>query len=329
MVKIEPLDSESMSEDITIIIGRNILLKLLEKDESKQLLSDKLVKKFLSVKDFCNDSVSSLIEELFTSEITPSSYIKNLLESISNLSRSAWDESLKKLDNIQLNSNQLSHFSLSSGATFFHSTETPGIDRIQSQDKRLVSVNDTIKEKLGLNLLVPSIVLLCPHCQAELTEDALEKDNKCPFCRKTLSSTEVKQVNIHKIDEKIRSVWRSNLYFEAYMSRLLRTLNWKTWTNVLVMGSSGILHEIDFLGIKAGTMLIGECKSGKVSRNDVFNFCTKANDVKAHISILALLNELPEPETREFLSKNRGIVTLENIRKNTESQLLEELSRRL
>lgn len=325
MVRIEQLDSESMGEDITIIIGRNILLKLLEKDESKQLLSDRLVKKLVAVKDLCNDSVSSLIEELFTNETaTPSTYVKRFLEPIYTPSQSTYE-------NVQMAFRNAiaSQLKQNTRLTFSISTEAPAIERIQSQDNSMVLVNNKIKESLSLNLLVPSIVLLCPHCQSELAEDVLEKDNRCPSCRKTVSSTDVKQVNIHEIDENIRKVWRSNLYFEAYMSRLLRTLNWKTWTNVLVMGSSGILHEIDFLGIKAGTILIGECKSGKVSRNDVFNFCTKANDVKAHISILALLNELPEPETREFLSKNRGIVTLENIKKNTESQLLEELTRRL
>jgi len=36
----------------------------------------------------------------------------------------------------------------------------------------------------------------------------------------------------------------------------------------------------------------------------VFDFLTKVDDIKAHFSIYAMMNELPEPETREFIRKN-------------------------
>jgi Holliday junction resolvase len=95
------------------------------------------------------------------------------------------------------------------------------------------------------------------------------------------------------------------------------------------MGASGILHEVDVLAIRKGTVLVCECKTGKVSRNDVFNFCTKASDLKAHISILALVDELPEPQTREFLKKNPAIIRIENMGKKKEIEVLNDLRQRL
>lgn len=92
---------------------------------------------------------------------------------------------------------------------------------------------------------------------------------------------------------------------------------------------SGILHEVDVLAIRDGTLVICECKTGKVTRNHVFNFCTKANDLKAHVSILAMLGELPEPETRNFVKRNPAIIRLENMGKMNEGEIKAELRNRL
>lgn len=113
------------------------------------------------------------------------------------------------------------------------------------------------------------------------------------------------------------------------MARLLRKLGYKTWTGVHVMGASGILHEIDVLAIRKGTVLNVECKTGKVSRNAVFNFCTKVGDLKSHVSILALIQKLPESETREFVKKNPAIIRLEDMGKRRESEIVNYLKGRL
>ena len=70
-------------------------------------------------------------------------------------------------------------------------------------------------------------------------------------------------------------------------------------------------------------------KTGKVSRNSVFNFCIKVNDLKAHVSILAMLGELPEPDTRAFLMRNPAIIRLENMGKIPEREVIADLDKRL
>jgi len=95
------------------------------------------------------------------------------------------------------------------------------------------------------------------------------------------------------------------------------------------MGASGMLHEVDVLAIRDESIIACECKTGKVSRNDVFNFCTKVSDLKVHLSILALIHGFPEPETRKFVKKNPAIIGLENMGNREEIEILEELDRRL
>jgi len=51
--------------------------------------------------------------------------------------------------------------------------------------------------------------------------------------------------------------------------------------------------------------------------------------LKAHLSILALIGELPEPETREFVKKYPSIITLENMGKIREADILADLKHRL
>lgn len=139
----------------------------------------------------------------------------------------------------------------------------------------------------------------------------------------------MERIPIVKVPLEIRQVWQSNLWFEAYFAHLLQKLGCKTWTGIHVMGASGMQHEVDVLAVKDDTVIISECKTGKASRNEVFNFCTKLGDLKAHVSIWAQIKELPEPETRKFVQKNRAIIKLENMGKMKDADILTYLKKEL
>jgi len=42
-----------------------------------------------------------------------------------------------------------------------------------------------------------------------------------------------------------------------------------------------------------------------------------------------MINELPEPETREFIRKNPSIISLEHLCKDEEDNIIKELEKRL
>lgn len=130
---------------------------------------------------------------------------------------------------------------------------------------------------------------------------------------------------IHDVDPDLAQAWQQNLWFEEYVAGLLWSLEWKIWTHVHVLGMSGILHEIDVLAIKKSFIICVECKTGKVAREDVFNFSIKMSDLKAHIGVLAFLRQLPEPETRKFVQKNPGLVVLENLGEKQKAGILDEI----
>jgi len=105
---------------------------------------------------------------------------------------------------------------------------------------------------------------------------------------------DVERVPIHRIAEPVKRLWVKDFWFEAYMAKLFEKLGWTTWTAVHIMGSSGVPHEIDVLARKESNVVVVECKTGDVSRNHVFTFLTKTQDLKVNLGILALMRALPE-----------------------------------
>lgn len=339
------LDSSYVKEEnIKIILGRTIILKMTMNKQTQALLTDDDVKKFVSIRNLCNDHIRSLIIKLIEQEtyLTAPSLVQSLMQEKDKLEmiKQAIDFMNRIMGPIM-------------GSKFYKAMEKQvseeerfqelleqedlladlllrakgEIDKrqLQEYENRLLTIDKEIEEKTGLSLLVPSTLFICPNCKVILGDREIA-NKKCYICKKDISRKK-ERIPISKMHDKIRYVWLTNLWFEAYVAGLLRKLGWETWIDVNVMGASGILHQIDVLGInkKFGTVLVVECKTGKISRNDVFTFSTKTQDIKAHNSILALIEELPEPETRTFVTKNPMIILLENMGNRTENEILEYL----
>lgn len=346
-ISIEYLDSSVREENPTLILGKNILLKIVEDTKKKNLLRNKLVK-FVSIPGLCNDDVRSLIDSLVEREacLTAPSFFQALIqerEKIEDLEPVLdWFERimapLKESKFFKAIEKKISEEDKFVKELLLEQKDLlPDLmlrvgkidkEQLRKYEKKLVALNKEIEKKTGLRILVSSTLFICPDCKVILGSPEISF-KKCYSCNKKMNEENVERIPIYKIPDEIKNVWQSNLWFEAYFAKLLRKLGCKTWTSVHAMGVSGILHEVDVLAIKNGTVLICECKTGKVSRNNVFNFCTKVSDLKAHISILALIRELPEPETREFVKKDPAIIRLENMGKMKEVDILAHLKHRL
>jgi len=348
-IRWEILDSSTKEEEITVILGKNILMKIIEDPNKQSLLKNDVVKKFVSIPNLCNNNIRGLIDRLIEQEtyLTAPSLVKTLMQEKDKLEAlqpvlnlfeqimapikkakffKTLEESVLKEEKFE--EMLLEQKDLRSDLIFRIKGK---IDKKQlvEHKKEILSIGKEIEKKTGFKILVPSTLFVCPKCKVILYNQEVA-NKKCLSCNKEINEENVERISIDKIPDEIRNVWHSNLWLEAYFAGLLRKLGCKTWISVHVMGASGVLHEVDVLAItKSGTVLACECKTGKVSRNDVFNFCTKIGDLKAHVSILALIRELPEPETREFVKKNPAIIRLENMGKMKEVDTLTDLKHRL
>jgi len=350
-ISIEELDSSTREENITIILGKGILLKIIENSEKRNLLNNKVVKKFVSSPNLCHDDIRFPILELSKIETSWSvpKFMKSLLDISQRKDFKVWINSVELPSSViaaskfykdleeefsQTVKQKLSKIpkeELEEITSDLMYTLVGKIDEklAKEENEKIIAIGDSIKERTGFDILVPSTLLLCPNCRVLLSTEEYRGSKKCYLCKNKIKRHDANRVYIHKLNDHIKKVLEKNLWFEAYMARLLRKLGYKTWTGVHVMGASGILHEIDVLAIRKGTVLNVECKTGKVSRNDVFNFCTKVGDLKSHVSILALIQKLPESETREFVKKNPAIIRLEDMGKRRESEIVNYLKGRL
>jgi hypothetical protein len=346
--RVELLDSSYVDEEnIVIVLGRNIILKIIENPTVKALLDDQKIKTFVSIKDLCEENTRSLINDLITQEayLTAPSIVQEIIEekekhpnfeqrvkALTRITQPLTQSKFAKKVESRLSKtlkDDLSSEELRRDLMFRLKGEVDE-RKIQKHVRRLLAIQKEITERTGLRMMVRSTLLVCPHCNVVLfPHEVTDSLAECFVCNKTIKEEKLKSVPIYRIHEKIRKVWHRNLWFEAHFAGLLRKLDFRTWIGVHVMGASGIPHEVDILAIKNGMVVICECKTGKVSRNNVFNFCTKVSDLKGHVSILALIKELPEPETREFLRKNQAIITLENMGKMKEKAILTELNSKL
>jgi len=345
------LDSSVREENPTIILGKNILLKIIEDPDKQTFLRNSTVKKFVSIPNLCNNEMRELIERLLQQEtyLTAPSFVQALMQGKDKLEALApflqWleqvltplkESKIFKAVEMDVQGNfekdefkKLAEQSPDLVADFmFRVKGEVDKEQLLEYERKLLSIDKEIAKKTGFNVTVPSVLFVCPKCKKRLFSNEIAS-KKCLSCNEIISEEQIDRIPISKIPDEMKILWRSNLWFEAYFANLLRKLDFKTWVGIHAMGASGILHEIDILAIRRGVVVVGECKSGKVTRNDVFNFCTKISDLKAHVSILALIKELPEPETREFVKKNPAIIRLENMGKRKEEEILVDLEQRL
>jgi hypothetical protein len=222
-------------------------------------------------------------------------------------------------------------------------TDAP-LKRVMEMDRQLMHLEEKMKQfNQGLKILYPTVILRCPQCLSLLFQESasssdgqqesiivkgeINRSQMCTVCGHTVNQGECLRTYLHGIIPSVMTVWQENLWLEEYVSKLLRSMQWRTWSHVLVLGSSGIRHEVDVLAIKKSYILICECKVGSISREDVFSFWTKAYDIRSHVSMLALVGQLPEPETSEFVAKNPSIVMVDKLGDKRKDQIRRELQK--
>jgi hypothetical protein len=345
------LDSSVREENPTIILGKNIVLKIIEDSDKQGLLRNNTVKRFVSIPNLFNNEMRRLIDSLLEQEayLTAPSFLQMLMQGKDRLEALA--PHLQWLEQILaplMESKMLKVIKESTQGAITEdefeklSKQRPDLVadfmfRVKGQinkeqrleyERKLLSIDKEIEKKTGFRITVPSVLFVCPKCKKLLFSNEIA-NKKCLSCNKAINEERIGRIPISKIPDEIKILWQSNLWFEAYFANLLRKLDFQTWVGVHAMGASGILHEVDVLAIRRGAVVVSECKTGKVARNDVFNFCTKMSDLKVHVSILALIKELPEPETREFVKRNPAIIRLENMGQKKEEEILAELDQRL
>ncbi len=350
-----PLDSSTREEDVTILHGKNLLLKLIENEQMKRFASDKAVEQFLSTEDMCFKGFREPMERLVEIEARMNrdleGQLRFLRERLFIYSRTPPRLLSRKPLKIK-REREIPKYALTANMK-----EMSILMRsLKTRDNEMLSLEQKVREfNKNLEVLYPAVLLRCPNCGSPITRERKlprtrlhsgERDlerfverlpeleivkgefkgsMKCSVCELTIEREKAIRTHFHAIKESIRTLWTGHSWLEFYIANLLNSMEWQTWSHVHILGSSGVRHEVDVLGVKKGYLLVCECKTGHVTREDVFNFWAKVYDIRSHVSMLALIEGLPEPETREFLAKNPSVLLLENLGDKRRKQIIKDL----
>jgi hypothetical protein len=354
-----PLDSSTREEDVTLLHGRNLLIKLIQNKQIRDLLEERIVQEFLSTEDLCDKEFRLALSQIlkFEEELNTElgSGLLHLREQTYRQAKyyrkgtsprrpmSFWSAAYSEFpsEEFEISLSERLLADLREGAVFF-------ANRIERIDHDLLASEEKLKRfNDDLEVLEPTVVLRCPRCgipvfkerkplqvpkfqdrdlyEADIVKGEIKGPIRCVVCHFDFDRRSALRINLHILRDQIREVWNSHVWLEDYVSRILQSMQWKTWIRAHVLGSSGVRHEVDVLGVKESYVLVCECKTGNVSRQDVFNFWAKAYDIRSHVNMLALVEALPEPETREFVTKNPSLFLLENLGNKRRSEIVSEL----
>ncbi|HXQ91962.1 MAG TPA: hypothetical protein VN739_03080 [Nitrososphaerales archaeon] len=331
MVVAEVLIDESVDDedDVTILHGRNLVLKLLQSKDEKRLLVEPEVKQFLSSADIFDKArrkaVDKLIETEFQAGIRLVRGPKERLRFMQLISERRADQ--RTLQEVE-----------------------PTIREL----RKLPTLEQKAKNKIGkeINLLESAVLVRCPKCRMPLDlkrgldtavyvrnwgpvlfrspefyglKGELIEPTKCDFCGHVVNKEDAKRSHLHTVKENIRYLWENHLWLSASFSEILESLGWQTWPRVRVLGSTGRLHSIAILAVKEGRVLTCDFRSGELlGRLDVEEFLAQMFEIRPHFSMFALFHQLYKP-LREVLSKYPSVIVLENWKKKGRKQIVSEL----
>jgi len=295
-ITIQQLDNEGKENNITILIGKNLLLKFIPGNSI--FFSEKVLQDLIRTSNLLSSSILlKIIEEKKLSE----GVSKNLSDGIK------FQESVANLRN--------------------EKTFQPIIQKTLEQTKEeVINANIQIKEiekQTKFYLAKDYPLYFCRNCISYLANSTESLPENCKFCG--TKTEENKQTFTRYLDEKIIS-YLTGYWFEDYISKILESIGWQTWTHGEVMGSSGTCHSIDILAIGPnGRVLVAECKSGAFGGKDIFNFAAKYFDIKGPYGIFFALKENPDSKGKEYMERVPGLCLLDNLDNLNDQTLVEKI----
>lgn len=291
-ITIEQLDNDGKENNITILIGKNLLLKLTPGDSI--FFSEKILQNLIKTQSLlCSDLLTTVMEEKKLSE----EIAKGLSDMV------GFQETIRKLIN-ELPTRLGMKGSLKKRK-----------DIIIATSKKIKIIER--KEKFSIAKNFP--LFFCQNCNSYLANDIDSLPEICKFCN--TRTDENSSTFVKFIDAKIIS-YLNGFWLEDYIAKILTRLGWKTWCHGSVMGSSGIYHPVDILAVNSeGQILVAECKSGAFGGRDIFNFSAQYLDIKGPYGFFFALKEIPDPKGKDYMERTPGLCLLDKLEGLDDDQL--------
>lgn len=311
-ITIEQLDGEYIGKDISILVGKNFILKFIP--QKSVIDSSESLQKLINTPDLLPDPLNRQVRALvgmskqITDLLIGSIKTRELYSSVNVNSASASDSSgSEKL--IKYLSNQL-----------------------EKQKNEIIGKGNAIgklEKVIGLYLAEDNNLYFCKSCNAYLGDSFESLPDHCLSCHNKTDWSDAKNITtIRFLDNKVLS-YLDGLWFEDYIAKLLNKLGWKTWCHGSIMGSSGIAHQVDILAINYsdGRVLICECKTAKIIKEYIFDLSAQFYDIKSSYGFLFSLDTVLNDRLTGYMKRTAGLCLLDNLKVNKDEEIIKKIGK--
>ncbi|MEK7650068.1 MAG: restriction endonuclease [Patescibacteria group bacterium] len=305
---IEYLDSAVGEESVSVLIGKDILLKF--KPQPSVLTANPFLRKVIETPDLLLDRIK--LEKL-----------RDLQRLTDEIAESA-DRSVQFRDTFKSVLTEKDENDEDGGNRYIRAIKKHHDGAVDKSHQI-----SRIEQELNLYLASDHRWYFCKHCWGFL--GALESLPKaCPACKTlTSKSTEDTESVYRFLQSDVRN-YLEGLWFEDYVAKLLKNIGLETWVNCEIMGASGVYHPIDILAIekKSGKVVICECKRSGRSEH-AHRLITQFSDIQCSKAILVSMKKMTGDSMVNLLYKKPGLCLVDGIDSKADSDIEEVLRKEI
>jgi len=156
------------------------------------------------------------------------------------------------------------------------------LDFVENLSNQIEDEVHNYEEKTGIDLsiLETTALYVCQNCH-QIFSIGKYKKGDCHCGKRIESLSQIKKIAIRQLNQCVRSFWEDNIWFEEGVAHGLRQHGFECQTGILILGGSGVKHEIDVLAEKAKDRqrILVECKTSRLRINHVFTLAGKMRDI--------------------------------------------------
>ncbi len=185
---------------------------------------------------------------------------------------------------------------------------------LAQQKKEIIDTANQIartEDELQLYFAGDHRIYFCSECDAYIGLATDPIPEKCKVCSKPIVKDITKADSIRYLDGLIRN-YLQGIWLQDYIAKILNSMDWETWTECSVMGSSGVYHPIDILAINKthGKVAIIECKRS-ADGDHAFKLAARFSDIQPSFGLLMSLKKLNSEPGKNLLAKRPGLKLVE------------------
>ena len=326
-----------MAGEIKLLVPRGTKPQLCGSNSSKKVIVDKdtFIKDLIKSKLLLDKEMNSLLYEtvnlskeinILISDEERKKIIRNL---VSDKMEKRFDAILK--DNYKKRKGKISEKEVRS--LLKKEVRKIRLEEIKKVRKKISDLSNSIqtlingfekKKKIDLGILEHKTAYLCKSCKEILSTDKF-KSIKCKICgKKVENAADADQLPVIKFNDSMIKFIENNTWLEYGIDLLLKKLDHNTTCCSYILGSSGILHEIDVIAQKKDIQFIGECKAGDISINILFILHGKMWDIGCNKGIIFTTSfDIKDDVTK--LAYYLNIKIIDSVLDKSEKQIEDEI----